>query len=64
LGAPVVQGAPFSINQASFRSDQQWRALFYQSGKLGRPFLSFKQCAKNLEWMKEWPNPDQLAGTE
>jgi hypothetical protein len=46
-------------------------ALSHLSGKVGhalpkgaRPSLVIKQCAKNLEWMEEWPNPDQLAETE
>jgi len=47
------------------------RAPFHQSGKLerallkrGLSFLSIKQWVKNLEWMQEWPNRNQLAETE
>jgi hypothetical protein len=65
-------GTPFPINQAKMGApSSQGRTLSYQSGKIGhalltraRPFLSIKQCAKNLEWMEELPNLDQLAGTE
>jgi hypothetical protein len=64
--------AHLSINQANLRAPfLSERAPFYQSGKLehallkrARPFLSFKQWVKNLEWMEEWPNWDQLVEPE
>ncbi len=76
--APLKWARPFpSIRQTWARPFQvsaplsSERAPFHQSGKLERaplkralPFLSIKQWIKNLEWMEEWPNRDQLPETE
>ncbi len=47
--------APLSINQANLSAPSQKGALF--------PILQ-TASQKNLEWMEEWPNRNQLAETE
>ncbi len=69
---PSQVSMPLSINQANLSAPHlSERTPFHQSGKLERAllkralsFLSIKQWVKNLAWMEEWPNRDQLPETE